>query len=141
MIESKNKILFVGSNPSTASVDNSAFHEDTRSGKILMGWIKDIQGSISFVNVADQKTKSNKSLTKAEIKANIEKLKGKIDSIAPQRIVALGKTATYALTLLHLNFYEMPHPSGRNRILNNSNYIEEKIKGLRKYLSPFKEKP
>jgi uracil-DNA glycosylase len=61
--------------------------------------------------------------------------KSKIDVILPDKIVALGKTAEKALTLLGYDFYAMPHPSGLNRKLNDKDYIEEKIKGLRDYIN------
>jgi uracil-DNA glycosylase len=59
--------------------------------------------------------------------------------MAPWRIVALGKTAEKALTLLRYNFYVMSHPSGLNRQLNDPKFVEEKIKGLREYLKPSEE--
>lgn len=63
-------------------------------------------------------------------------LKSKIDDIKPLRIVALGKTAEKALTLLGIPHFAMPHPSGRNRQLNDPEYLSKKIKGLQNYCNP-----
>jgi len=38
------------------------------------------------------------------------------------KIVALGKAAEKALTKLKVPHYPMPHPSGRNRLLNDVEY-------------------
>jgi uracil-DNA glycosylase len=120
----------VGSNPSTSSVDNSAFHKTTRSAKILAHWLSNIKTNIEFTNVCDKKTYNNKTLSTADIRANLTELKLGIMISRPTHIVALGKTAEKALTLLQLNFYAMPHPSGRNRMCNDKNAMKEKIKGL-----------
>lgn len=83
----------------------------------------------------NKKTHKNRSLTKREILDSISSLKENIDGIRPDKIVALGKTASVALTLLHVDFFEMPHPSGRNRLLNNKDYISKKINELCLYCS------
>jgi uracil-DNA glycosylase len=73
----------------------------------------------------------------SEIKACLGRLHNNIHvEIVPDKVIALGRTAEKALTLLRLDFYAMPHPSGLNRKLNDPKYIEEKIKGLISYLSP-----
>ena len=125
------RLLLIGSNPSTSSVDNSAFHKSTRSAKVLWGWLAGISSAeIEMINVCDTKTKKNKSLSVSDIKVSLTALKAKIDAIKPTHVVALGKTAEKALTLLQLNFYAMPHPSGCNRVCNDKDLIAEKIKGL-----------
>jgi uracil-DNA glycosylase len=85
--------------------------------------------------VSDDQTRANRPLTVKEIKDCIPRLKEKIDLMSPDKIVALGKTAKMALTLLRLEFFAMEHPSGLNRKLNNKDYVEEKISGLREYLT------
>ena len=45
------KVIFVGSNPSNASPDLSAFSKETRSGKILSEWID--QAEISEAGSCD----------------------------------------------------------------------------------------
>lgn len=129
-------VLFVGSNPSNASVTHAAFHSNTRSSKILTEWTANINGRIlMYINVLNKKTENNRPLKKSEIKANLEELSKTISAISPEYVVALGKTAAMALTLLRQDYYEMPHPSGRNRKLNDKKYVEEKIKGLETYCS------
>jgi uracil-DNA glycosylase len=132
-------ILFIGSNPSTASSTTNAFCESTKSGRTLNSWIKriDLPLHAMMINVSSEPTKNNKPLTAALIKNNLPRLKSKINYLKPDKIVALGKVSAKALTLLGIHFYEMPHPSGLNRQLNDISFIEEKINGLKTYiLSP-----
>lgn len=128
-------ILFVGSNPSNASTCDVAFHGSTASSRILTGWCKDLVGMKVHVNVLDKKTPDNRALTKSEIVMNLEDLKSKLDGINPNYIVALGKTAETALTLLQKQFYAMPHPSGCNRLLNDKEFVDQKLKGLAEFCS------
>lgn len=85
------------------------------------------------VNVLNEKTENNRPLNGAEIKAALPRLA--IDLKGVDRVVALGKTAAKALSQLGVSFYEMPHPSGRNRLLNDVTYVEQKVKGLLEYCS------
>ncbi len=134
------KVLFIGSNPSTASKTYNPFSESTVSGRILVDWIrKTCPDDVSAAcNVSDNYTEANRPLKVSEIKANLPRLQAKISASQATYIVALGKTAEKALTLLRIPHYAMPHPSGLNRQLNDQKFVEEKIKGLKEYLKPFK---
>lgn len=135
------KAVFVGSNPSTSSHYISAFHESTKSARVLNDWIKDITiENVEYINVAEYTTHNNRPLTTAEIKAALPRVNQLLKcALKDYKVVALGKTAVKALTLLKVEFYEMPHPSGLNRKLNDPKFVEEKIKGLKIYLEPNKD--
>lgn len=129
-------VLFVGSNPSNASTMDVAFHGSTKSSKILSQWISNIKDKLPvYINVMSKKTENNRPLKKSEINSNLDQLSKMLDTIKPDYVVALGKTASTALTLLRVTHYDMPHPSGRNRKLNNKQYVAEKIKGLVEFCS------
>jgi uracil-DNA glycosylase len=136
------RITFVGSNPSQSSAVVTPFFEDTVSSRILKSWVARLlpeQHWIYYLNVANYTTHNNRPLNSAEIKAALPQLREVLDGIFPDRVVALGKTAEKALTLLGCDFYAMPHPSGLNRKLNDPKYVEEKIKGLIEYISPIEK--
>lgn len=132
---SNNTILFVGSNPSTSSTEDAAFHSSTMSSKRLMTWLNNIDGIFIYINVLNSPTENNRPLKKSEITLNIDRLRNDILAIKPNKVVALGKTAGVALDMLKIEHYKMPHPSGRNRELNNEEYVKEKVKGLESYVS------
>jgi uracil-DNA glycosylase len=130
------KIVFVGSNPSWASTVSKAFDESTYSGRVLRGWTKQIEGDhlFRYANVCDTPTPNNRPLKDSEIKDHIDQLQVWLDSYGESKVVALGKTAAKALTLLRVPFFEMPHPSGLNRQLNDPEFVAEKIKRLKEFI-------
>ena len=131
------RIVFIGSNPSHSAQTNNPFCLSTQSGRILASWCNkaNIHNElISFINVQDTPTPNNRPLSLKEIRLNLDSLTLKIQEAHPDYIISLGKTASKSLELIGLNFYEMPHPSLRNRKLNDLACVEEKIKGLYLYI-------
>lgn len=138
-------VLFIGSNPATAATSTYPFDISSKSGKTIREWIirAGITGNATFYNVANRRTPNNRPLKKSEIEAALPMLQRAVEwEKSFQRkdiyLVAVGKTAQQALTLLRLPFYAMPHPSGLNRQLNDPQFVEEKINGLKKFFSPSK---
>jgi len=133
------KILFIGSNPSQRSKSIVPFWSDTKSNKVLKQWCDQLfygsMESLHYWNVAHYPTPGNRPLKTCEIHDALPKLREKIDEICPDKIVTLGKTAEKALQLLKIEHCAMPHPSGRNRLLNDPKYVEAKIEGLKTYCS------
>ncbi len=138
------RVLIVGSNPSQKSGSVEAFWHDTKSRKTIQKWqvaLGDVMlEQIDYMNVSNKVTPNNRPLKTSEIKAALPTFEHHIQPYVALNfhIVSVGKTADKALTLLGITHYAMPHPSGLNRQLNDSKFVEEKIKGLQNYLSPFK---
>lgn len=129
------KILFIGVNPSIRSPDNSAFHPDTKSRKVIDSWLKDVSASdIRFINILSSKSNNNKPLSLREIRELLPSLKEQLDHYRGYKLVALGKAPTYALASLNLTFLEAPHPSGLNRKLNDASYVKEFLTSLKRYV-------
>lgn len=134
-------IVFIGSNPSIKSSKLTPFWSDTKSAKVLKYWLeqlKDSDSELFFYNVSDQPTENNRPLKISEIKENLQTLKDKLQVFELHKIdikvVALGKTAEKALTLLGVQYFAMPHPSGLNRKLNDKAYVGEKLKALIEFI-------
>lgn len=132
----KTRALFVGSNPSAASKGTSAFCPSTKSGKTLYDWIRQAGVNVSVLtNVADYITNNNKPLSDKQIRLKINSLKLTLHEHKGMHVIAVGKTAAKALKMAGCTeFYEMPHPSGLNRQLNDPEYVAGKIKGLQHYI-------
>lgn len=134
-----NRIVIVGSNPSRKSSKVIPFWHDTKSSKTLAHWLDEVHFEcefIHFMNVSNLPTEKNRPLKTSEIKANLPTVQYELNKVKPTKIIALGKTAEKALSLLGVDFFPMPHPSGLNRLLNDKHFMEEKIKGLSVYLNP-----
>jgi hypothetical protein len=119
------KILFVASNPSASSPDCSAMHESTRSRKILEDWLVECNVFRLYANVSDAKTTKNMPVPRSIMLDNLHSLKLKIAEAMPDHIVALGDTASRALSLISQPHTKLPHPSGLNRKLNDPKVIAE----------------
>lgn len=128
------KILFIGSNPSNKASNNEAFTADTASGRLLRCWIEGIKGTFYYENIVSQKTENNRPLNKSEMALATVSLLERIKGINPDRIIALGKSATDVVKRLGLEFLEMPHPSGMCRFWNDKEKGKLKIEELRKYI-------
>lgn len=129
------KILFIGSNPSNKAQSNEAFTSDTASGRLVRSWTDGIQGTIYYENIVSQKTENNRPLNQNEMAHASASLLERIKGINPDRIVALGKSATKTIESLGLKCFEMPHPSGLNRLLNDKKYTDKKLKELKSFCS------
>lgn len=131
------RVAFVGSNPSEKSKTNTAFEPGTKSMETLLDWCDraNLQsGEKSHANVSNIKTPGNRPLTRQEIDEGMGQLKERINAGQYTHIVALGKTAAKALTDHEIPHFEMPHPSGLNRKLNDTTYVEQCLDRLRSYV-------
>lgn len=131
-------VVFVGSNPSKSSPDSSPFHVSVKSRKTLEAWIQNINANFVFLNVYDHKTEDNKPLSIATIKESRESLIIKLKEYPEARIIALGKTASRALSIAGIkDFLTLPHPSGMNRKLNDAREVDNAKESLRKYINGY----
>lgn len=106
------KILIVGQNPSSKNFSRKVPFVGTRSGTTLDQWI-DILGikKYELINASNEIWTTNYKTSKV--------LK-KIDHKKYDKIIALGRIAEIALTKSGCtNYYKLPHPSGKNRMLND----------------------
>ena len=134
-------VIFIGSNPSNSAFSNVPFCESTKSGKTLRDWIwkLEISMQVERYNLANKPTPRNRPLNIAEIKKALPALENHIEfmhykSKCNIKLVAVGKTAHKALTLLRLPHFEMPHPSPVNRQLNDKEFIKSKLNKLSQYI-------
>lgn len=136
------KVVLIGSNPSQKSGSILPFWYDAKSTAVINKWMEQVHKddnieleSVHFGNVANIVTPNNRPLKMSEIKAALPRLDKFINvDVVPDKVIALGRTAEKALTLLGIPHYAMPHPSGLNRLLNDPAYVTEKINGLKEYL-------
>lgn len=132
------RVLFIGSNPSSASPDDSAFHPSSGTRKKLDSWLHGVAIECAFVNVADYKTPSNRALSSKEIIGCLPGLRSKIAAYPGYKIVAVGSTANKALKMLDVDGYHaMPHPSGRSRKLNDPLFVASSINALISFIKGY----
>lgn len=116
------KLLIVGDKPSSKNKDPKVAFIGTPSYKRIQQWLKDmgLEGSrIFLINRVDP------SFHTSVIHA----------TLADYKILALGAEAQKALQLLGvLNYFTLPHPSGRNRKLNNKKYVDQILADCKRWV-------
>ncbi len=119
-----NRIVFVGSNPSKIGPESPA-------KKTLYAWYN-MLGVVEpiFVNVSNRVTPDNWPLKKREYE-----LKELAAAIAcSYKVVALGNTASDALKRIGTPHFKLPHPSPKNRKLNDKDEVKFQLALCRTYL-------
>lgn len=114
------KVVFVGDKPSKKNLHKDLAFVGTISYKTLMNWITelDCSGNYTMIN-------SHTSLLLDM--AEYEWLNG-------ASIVALGNEAAKRLNARGIYFLKLPHPSPRNRKLNDKEFIKTTLRVLKQYL-------
>jgi len=129
------RVVFVGSNPSNNSPDNSAFHPDTKSGRKVREWVNGLDIHVVFLNVCNEKTTLNKSLSKKQMEQGFFRLGFELKELDPDLLVTVGDTARDVLSMYQCKRHHMPHPSGLSRFWNNKEEAQSAIQELRRIIS------
>lgn len=109
-------ILFIGDEPSACTDPKKPFR-GAKCEKRLLGWIKQLTtGRYRIVNRVDPEF---------EIAVFVASLKD-------YPIVALGNKASAALN--KMKHFKLPHPSGRNKKLNDKESVKSILKQCREWL-------
>lgn len=117
------QIIVVGSNPGHKNMGHSM--------RNLYRWLDYLNVEVvSFTNVSLFKTFNNRVLHKNQYE--LDRLDDEVSSY--NKIVALGNTASKALELINKDHFKLPHPSPRNRQLNNLQFINCKLDSCLKYI-------
>lgn len=112
------KVLFVGDKPSRLNNDPEVAFVGTPSFKKLLEWVNYLDlKEFAMVN----------SEPKDYLKIRKHYKEGYI-------LVALGVKAGVVLTTLGYPNFILPHPSPKNRKLNNPAYVETKLTQCKKFL-------
>lgn len=112
-------IIFLGDKPSPRMKENANPFEGATCRKRLYTWIETVmKGNKSEIQIKNQVDHDYFTMYMWYIKGNT--------------IIALGNNASKALK--DTPHFKLPHPSGRNRKLNDTNYIVSELNKCRNYL-------
>lgn len=113
------KVLVVGLNPSKK-------HGNSPTLKNLNNWLDRLNlGPVSFINLYEG-YEINESEKTIQFIKNISK--------DYDRVIALGNEVSRNLSSSNIGHFKLPHPSGLNRLLNDSRYVREKLEDCKRYL-------
>jgi hypothetical protein len=119
------RIAIVASNPSHLGPNSPA-------KKVFQRWMFTMGVDVPYVflNVSNSVTPNNRPLKKSEY----ELVRLKNDLRFCSKFLALGNTASDALTRLHVSHFKLPHPSPKNRKLNDHSQVVKLLAECKVYL-------
>lgn len=113
------KVLVVGLNPSIKGGNSPTI-------KNLYKWLDVLQLKyVSFINLYDDYGSHYKTPNQQFIKEI---------SVRYDRVLCLGRVVSNTLRNMDIDCFDLPHPSGLNRQLNNVNYVHERLEACKNYL-------
>lgn len=112
-------ILFIGDKPSPKMKPGAKPFEGAACEKRLMEWVKVLGIGPRSYNIDNQATVHREELEYAFEVGNI--------------MIALGSNASKALK--GIPHFKLPHPSGRNRQINDKDFIAKKLLECRKWIN------
>ena len=122
-------IVFVGDKPGKKNKDPKVPFVGTQSYKRLLEWIWKLDLDISDIKLINQE---GFEYFKASDRVYYNKvLLGNSIGII---FIALGKNAEKKLQDSGIECFNLPHPSGLNRVLNDKKYLESVLKKCKKWL-------
>ncbi len=121
-------IYFVADQPSNKNLSPSVPLVGTDSYKTLLKWLGEMDIDITrvrFYNQADGPF--DNAMSRATLNQAIK--------LGQIRVVALGQKASQYLGKVGVEeYFVLPHPSGKNRLLNDKDYINNKLGSCRTYI-------
>lgn len=116
-------IVFVGDKPSNKNKYQSVAFVGTPSYKVLLDWVYRMDVDITWTMMM------NKDMIRTLDMASDE-----TERYRSHTYIALGNEAAEELDKFKLDYFKLPHPSPKNRVLNDKKLVESKLKECRSYL-------
>lgn len=120
-------VLFVGDTPSRKNLDPEIPFVGTASYKVLLGWIGDLELCVSNVFLCNQDT--------TEFRPDFREANIYDWHLSYDRVIALGNNASKKLNSLNIPHFKLPHPSPKNRKLNDKTRIKQELEECREWLN------
>lgn len=104
----KRNVLFVGDEPSSKNEYANIPFLSTKSHKTLILW----WAQLGNINIIIENSHTPQCLELIQIRNKLG-----------YKIITLGNKASNRLSKLGIDHFKLPHPSGRNRKLNNKEFL------------------
>jgi hypothetical protein len=118
LLHKRNMIIFVGDVPSSYNIDSKIAFKGAKCEKHLMDWIESIGVLKDEFILINQIEVSYAWFVTAHARNN--------------KLIALGNNASKSIR--DIPHFKLPHPSGRNRQINDLKLIKIKLKECEKWL-------
>lgn len=112
------RVLVVGQNPSKRGGTSKSLMR-------LAEWINVLElKQFSFTNIYD-----SYEVETASVDPTLDQFVRSYD-----RVIALGQVASNTLRSMGVSHFDLPHPSGLNRKLNDEKFVHEKLQACKNYV-------
>jgi hypothetical protein len=128
-------ILFVGDKPSKKMKPGAKAFEGADCEERLNIWIKYLMGQSRLEIILERDVYGFYLINRTD--SIFEYIAG--NRIYAKITIALGNEASKALTKLGTPHFKLPHPSGRNRQINDKAYIQSRLEAAKIYIDRFKK--
>lgn len=121
-------VYFIADQPAKDNIDPAVPLVGTDSYKTLLKWIGEIDIDITRVRLYNQVDGPfDHMMSRITLNKAVE--------LGQIKVIALGQKAAMYLKKVGVDeYFILPHPSPKNRLLNDPNYIKEKLGALRRYI-------
>src|SRR5665213_2208169 len=120
-------IYFIADKPGKGNLSESVPLVGTSSYKTLLRWCGEMDLDVTRMRMFNQSDKPFEGLSGVSL--NLAITKGHI------KVIALGGEAKkYLLKAGIEEFFVLPHPSGRNRLLNDEKFVKKTLEQCRDYI-------
>lgn len=120
-------LYFVADKPASSNISASIPLVGTSSYKTFLNWCADMNVDITRVRMYNQSDKPFEGLSGTTLNIAIDKKHIKV--------IALGEAAKKYLIKANINeFFVLPHPSGRNRLLNDKKFVKKTLEQCKDYI-------
>ncbi len=119
-------VLYVGDKPSRKNTNPDLAFVGTKSGETLKKWHKIIAPDMKWYKAVNTTSDDFQQIVREA-------------DLNDMPIIALGNNAATALLKMKVEHYKLPHPSGRNRLLNDKDWLADRLEGARIYVWCFYE--
>lgn len=114
------KVVFVGDTASKLNVDSSIAFVGAKCFNTLVSWIGTV--SPDYYICLNSDTRRSINQIKALYLQNF-------------KVIALGELASSRLQREDLAHFKLPHPSGLNRQLNDTEFVANKLREAKEYIN------
>lgn len=124
-----NYVVFIGDKPGKKNVSEDVAFVGTKSYSRLLTWIDKMNLSINQVQLVNKG-----DIWKIDSWKDCVDYETKFGYFVADRIVALGNEAEKFCIANELEYFKLPHPSGKNFKLNDKKYVDTVLKQCEQYI-------
>lgn len=125
-------IIIVGHKPSSLNINKDIAFVGTPSYKTLLNWIADMKLDVNEVLLCN--INHFFEYFNGEFGVETPNLTTDIHPEDGDKILVLGREAEKFIKTTPYKYFYLPHPSGRNRVLNNKSEVKKILTKCRKWL-------